>query len=99
MTMPPLRYILLAVLILILPMSSCGPKYKAHKAQKEQTKRIEQRRKEGERAIQQGKQRHQTIQSKDTRQRMKETQRKSKNLNKNRKTPFYKRWYNSLRNR
>jgi hypothetical protein len=91
------RYYLLSLFMLILPMSSCGPKYKAYKAQKQQEKRIEQKRKEGERAIQQGKKRHHAIQSTDTKKRMKESQRRSKNLSNSRNKPFYKRWYDSLR--
>jgi hypothetical protein len=99
MTIRSFRYFVLAGLMLILPMSSCGPKYKAHKAQKQQEKRLEKRRKEGEKAISKGKQRHQTIQSKETQKRMKETRRKSEKLRSTRKKPFYKRWYDSLRNR
>jgi hypothetical protein len=99
MTIKSFRIYLMAVFILMLPISSCGSKYKAVKAQKQQEKRLVQRKKEGERALLKGKQRHNAVQSKDTKKRMKETRRKSNSLGSNRKSPFYKRWYDSVRNK
>ncbi|MFN3554720.1 MAG: hypothetical protein ACK4VN_02015 [Bacteroidales bacterium] len=94
------RYYLLIFLVLLLPLGSCGPKYKAAKAQRQLEKRMEQRRKEGERAMSQARQRHQNVQSPETRKRMKETRKKSDRLlNNNRKKPFYQRWYDKVRGR
>jgi hypothetical protein len=91
-----LRYYVLLCLVILLPVSACGPKYKATKARRQTERNLEQRRKEGERTFQQGQEQHQNIQSKETRKRMKQTRRQSERLNKSRKIPFYKRWYNSL---
>jgi hypothetical protein len=95
-TIRSIRYYAIIGLIILLPFSSCGPKYKAAKARKQTEKKLEQRKLEGERALQQGHQRHQNVQSKETRKRMKQTRKQSERLNKTRKIPFYKRWYNSL---
>lgn len=94
------RYYLLLFLLVFLPLTSCGPKYKAAKSQRQMEKRTEQRRKEGERALNQGRARHVQMQSPETRQRMKETRKKSDRLLNNKKRkPFYVRWYNSIRGR
>jgi hypothetical protein len=94
-----LRYYVLLVFIFLLPLGSCGPKYKTAKAHKQTEKRLEQRRKEGDRALLEGRKRHQTVQSKETRKRMKQTRKQSQGLNKSRKVPFYQRWYNAIRKR
>lgn len=94
------RYYLLLFLLVFLPLSSCGPKYKAARSQRQMEKRMEQRKKEGERALNQGRTRHMQMQSPETRQRMKETRRKSDRLlNNQKRRPFYIRWYNSIRGR
>lgn len=94
-----LRYYFIMGLLLILPLSACGPKYQAAKAQRQHEKRIEQRRKEGERAMRQARQRHVKAQSPETQRRMKENRRKSESLNNNRRSPFYVRWFNAIRRR
>lgn len=94
-----MRYYLVMGLLLILPLSACGPKYQAARDQRQHEKRLEQRRKEGERAMQQARQRHIRGQSPETQRRMKETRRKSESLNNNRRSPFYVRWYNAIRGR
>lgn len=85
--------------ILLLPLNSCGPKYKAARAQRQIEKQQEQKRKEGERALRQGRERHLQAQSRETRKRMQETRRKSERLNNTRKKPFYVRWIDALRGR
>jgi len=92
-----LRYYVLLLLVIILPLGSCGPKYKTAKAHKQTEKRLEQRRKEGDRALSNGKKRHNSVQTKETRKRMKQTRKQSQRLNKSGKVPFYQRWYNTIR--
>jgi Flp pilus assembly protein TadB len=91
------KYILLIFLVVLLPLGSCGTKQKAVKAQKQFDKRMEQRKREGEKALKAGKERHYQIQEKDVQDRMKETRRKSQRLGKNKKEPFYNRWYRSIK--
>ncbi len=89
-------YVIISLLIL-LPLSSCGPNYKATRAQRQTERQQEQRRQEGERTLLRGKKQHINAQSRETRKRMKQTRRHSQRLNNNRRIPFYKRWLNSLR--
>jgi len=91
-----LPVLLIALFLIAVPVTSCGPKYKAAKAQKEHERRMELRREEGEKALQRGKERHWEIQTKETRERMKETRRQSQRLNNIRKEPFYIRWYRAI---
>jgi len=93
------KYYVTIALLLFLPLMSCGPQYKAAKEQRQQEKRIEERRVAGERTLNDGKKRHLQTQSRETRKRMKQSRRQSERLNKNKRIPFYKRWYNALRNR
>lgn len=90
------RYYAVIVLILLMPLSSCGPQYKASRAERQTEKKMEKRRKEGEKAMQQAKENHIKTQSRDTRKRMKESRKRSERINKHRKAPFYKRWYNAI---
>jgi hypothetical protein len=94
-----LKHYVTIILLLFLPLVSCGPQYKAAKEQRQQEKRIEERRIAGERSLNEGKKRHLQTQSRETRKRMKQSRRQSERLNKNKKIPFYKRWFNALRNR
>ncbi len=94
-----IKYYILFFLVVLLPLGSCGPKYKAAKAQRQMEKRIEQRRQDGERALLKGKERHQRIQGPEVRKRMKETRRKSDRLNQKRREPFYIRWFYAIRRR
>jgi len=94
------RYHLLIFLLVFLPVTSCGPKYKAARTQRQHEKRAEERRKEGERAMRQAQKRHIQMQSPETRQRMQQTRGKSNRLiNNPRNKPFYVRWYNAIRGR
>lgn len=88
-----MRKYLFLLLILVLPLGSCGTKHKAHKAQRATEKRMELRRKEGEKALVQGKKNHYKLQSPETRKRMKETQKRNKQLHNPRKKPFFIRWF------
>ncbi len=90
------RYYTVIALILLLPLSSCGPQYKAARAERQTERKAEKRRIEGEKAMQRAKEKHVKSQSKDTRKRMKETRKRSERLNKHRKPPFYVRWYNAI---
>lgn len=94
-----IKYYALIGLLLLIPLSSCSPKYKATKAQRQAEKVQEKRRKEGERAMRQGREQHLRAQSKQTQKRMKETRRRSESLNNNRKKPFYIRWVDAVRGR
>ncbi len=86
--------------VLLLPLGACGPKYQAAKSQRQLERRMEQRKKEGERAMSQARQRHSRVQDKQTQQRMKQTRRQSDNLINNKgKRPFYIRWYESIKAR
>lgn len=89
-------YVIISLLIL-LPLSSCGPTYKAARTQRQTERRLDQRKQEGERTLLQGQKQHINAQSRETRKRMKQTRRHSQRLNNNRRIPFYKRWYYSLR--
>lgn len=97
--MKSFRFYAIIGLILLMPLSSCGPGYKATKAQRQSEKQVEQRRKEGDRAMQRARDNHLKTQSKDTRKRMKETRKRSERINKQRKPPFYVRWYNAIKRR
>jgi hypothetical protein len=93
------KYRILIYLLVFLPLSSCGPKYKAVKTEQRLENKTEQRSKEDERTMRAARKRHVQIQSDDTQKRMKQTRSKSKRyLNKQRKKPFYVRWLNTLRN-
>ncbi len=93
-----LKYRVLIFLLVFLPLSSCGPKYKVVKAEQQLEKKTEQRSKEGERTMRAARKRHVQMQSKDTQKRMKQTRSKSKRLlNKQCKKPFYVRWLNTLK--
>ncbi len=91
-----LRYYVIIALLLLLPLSSCGPQYKAARTERQTEKKKEKRRMEGEKAMQKAKEDHIKAQSKDTRKRMKETRRKSRRVNNYRKEPFYERWYKAI---
>lgn len=89
-------YYLFVGLLLLMPLTSCGPKYKAVKARKQTEQRVEQRRLEGEKALQQGKKQHYASQDKETRKRMSRTQKQSRRMQGSRNDPFYKRWYKKI---
>ncbi|GEM_PF-3464308 len=91
-----ITYTLFIILLVLLPLGSCGPKSQAGRTQAEQEKKIEQRRQEGDRIMREARQRHMNAQSPEVRQRMKETRRKSDRLNNRRREPFYMRWYRTL---
>jgi hypothetical protein len=90
-----IKYYFLIFLVVLLPLSACGPKYKAAKSRRQLEKRMEQRRLQGENALREGQKRHYKIQGRDAQKRMKETRKKSDRLNKKRKDPFYIRWFTS----
>jgi hypothetical protein len=87
------KYFVLILLIVFLPMQSCRSASKAARAQKQYEKKSEQRKKEGEKALINAKKRHHKMQGKEGRKRMEQTRRKSQRLNKNKKEPFYIRWF------
>ncbi|MBW6480744.1 MAG: hypothetical protein K0B37_15045 [Bacteroidales bacterium] len=92
------RYHILIYLLVLLPVTSCGPNYKVARTERQYEKRAEERRKEGERAMRQAKKRHVQMQSPETRQRMKQSRSKSNRMiNNPRNKPFYVRWFNSIR--
>ncbi len=95
--MKSFRYYAIIALILLMPLSSCGPGHKAAKAQRQSERQVEQRRKEGDRAMQRARDNHLRTQSRETRKRMKETRKRSERLNKQQKAPFYVRWFDAIR--
>ncbi|TVQ15134.1 MAG: hypothetical protein EA361_06410 [Bacteroidetes bacterium] len=95
--MKSFRYYAIIALILLMPLSSCGPGYKATKAQRQSEKQVAQRRKEGDRTIQRAKDNHLRTQSRETRKRMKQSRKRSERINKQQKAPFYVRWYDAIR--
>ena len=87
--------IVLISLICLLPISfySCRTS-QTHKQQKEIEKRKKERKKETELQYQQAVKRHHDIQSKDTKKRIKQTQKKAEKLNNpKRKNSFFSRWF------
>jgi len=81
--------------ILLVPASSCTPKYKASSAQRKTEKAQEKRKKETEKMIQEGQKKHLKAQTSDARKRMKQTKRKSEDWS-GVKQPFYKRWWRKV---
>ena len=94
-----LKYRVLIFLLVLLPLSSCGTKYKAVNTEDRRSENTtEQRSKEGERTMRAARKRHVKMQSDATQKRMKQTRSKSKkHLNKQRKKPFYVRWLNTIK--
>ncbi len=93
------KYYVTITVLLLLPLLSCGPQFKATKEQRKQEKRIGARQNTGEIAFNEGKRRHLEAQSRETRKRMKQSRRQSERINKNKKIPFYRRWFITLLNR
>ena len=91
-----LRYSILYLSILILPLSSCAPRYKAWSQQRQVEKAQAQREKESRKAYREAQRRHMQNQSRETRKRMRETERRSSE-HMGSKLPFYKRWWRAIR--
>lgn len=63
------------------------------KQEKRLEKKKEEREKGNEKAKQEGLDRHESIQDKETRKRMKKNKKKANRYNGGKKEPFYKRWF------
>ncbi len=63
------------------------------KQEKRLEKKKEEREKGNEKAKQEGIDRHESIQDKETRKRMKKNKKKANRYNSGKKEPFYKRWF------
>jgi len=93
------KYSILLALIILMPFTGCISKSEATRAQREANRNMELRRQEGERIMRDAQKRHKKVQGRETRQRMRETRRKSDRLMENRREPFFIRWITSSRRR
>ena len=91
-----LRYMILSLSILVLPVSSCTPRYKAWSQQRQVEKAQAQREREARKAYREAQRRHRQNQTREARQRMRETERRSKEYMGVRE-PFYRRWWRAIR--
>ena len=91
--MNKLKY-LLTLLIMCFCLVSFGQETKMIKKQKKALEKQEvEKKKSEEKGIERGKKRHENIQTKAVRKRMKESAKKSKNLGKPKKKFFIIRWF------
>jgi len=89
----PIIFIIIACFLSLIVMTSCRSS-QAHKHQKQIDKTKAERKKETEVQYQSAVKRHQNIQTKETKKRMKKTQKRSGNINKSKKKQFFlKRWF------
>ncbi len=96
--MAKLFKILLLALIFSMPLSACAQKQKSvKKMQQEHFDRQEEQKKKAAAAEKKALERHHEIQTKETRKRMKQSEKRSKRLRDNRKEPFLKRWFTRKR--
>ena len=91
-----LRYSILYLSILMLPLSSCTPRYKVWSQQRQIEKAQSQRERESRKAYREAQRRHRQNQTRETRQRMRETERRSRE-HQGIREPFYRRWWRALR--
>ncbi len=89
---------LIIFMLLALPLSSCAQKQKSvKKMQQEHFDRQAEQKKAAGAANDKALERHKKIQTKETKKRMKRTEKKSGRVKVNRKEPFLKRWFRKKR--
>jgi len=89
---------LLFLLIVFLPLMGCQTNRKAIKAERKAEKAKKEQEREAQRAYEAGLERHISLQTPETRERMKDNRKKSQQwLKPKQKQPFYKRWFKRRR--
>lgn len=93
--LPKFFYILLTSLfLLLLPIVGFSQEGESIKKQEKRLeKKKEERAEDNEKAKNEGIKRHESIQDKDTKKRMKKNKKKANRYNNGKKEPFYKRWF------
>lgn len=83
-------------LLVVVPVSGQRNKHKQQtpeESRKQQVELKEKRKRESEEKYSQLKDRHQDVQTKNTRKMMKRSARKSRRINERKQAPFYQRWF------
>jgi hypothetical protein len=89
---------LVFLLIIFIPLLGCNSNRKAIKAERKAEKVREQQAREAREAYEIGLDRHMSLQTPDTRDRMKQNRKKSEQwLKPKKRDPFYKRWFKKRR--